>query len=54
MGVRKGDKVCVMLGNSWEFGVVTYAVWKLGGVLVSFLFYFFWLFYGVDLGSEKG
>ncbi|KUJ09216.1 acetyl-CoA synthetase-like protein [Mollisia scopiformis] len=23
-----------MLGNSWEFGVVTYAVWKVGGILV--------------------
>lgn len=36
-GVKKGDRVCVMLGNSWEFGVVTYAVWKLGAILVSLL-----------------
>ncbi|CZR62843.1 related to long-chain fatty-acid-CoA ligase [Phialocephala subalpina] len=33
LGVRKGDRVAVMLGNSWAFGVVTYAVWKLGAVL---------------------
>lgn len=35
-GVRKGDRVAVSLGNNWEFGVVTYALFKLGGVLVSF------------------
>ncbi|KAE8454471.1 hypothetical protein EG329_000094 [Mollisiaceae sp. DMI_Dod_QoI] len=33
-GVKKRDRVAVMLGNSWEFGVVSYAVWKLGAVLV--------------------
>ncbi|KAH9213820.1 acyl-CoA synthetase/AMP-acid ligase-like protein II [Leptodontidium sp. 2 PMI_412] len=33
-GVRKGDRVAVMLGNGWECGVVSYAVWKVGGVLV--------------------
>ncbi|PQE14634.1 hypothetical protein CJF31_00007730 [Rutstroemia sp. NJR-2017a BVV2] len=34
LGVRKGDRVAVSLGNGWEFAVATYAVWKLGGVLV--------------------
>lgn len=33
-GVRKGDRVAVMLGNGWECGVASYAVWKVGGVLV--------------------
>ncbi|TAQ83331.1 hypothetical protein B7494_g8345 [Chlorociboria aeruginascens] len=33
-GVRKGDRVCVSLGNCWEFGVLTYAVFKLGAILV--------------------
>ncbi|KAH7312012.1 hypothetical protein BKA65DRAFT_468008 [Rhexocercosporidium sp. MPI-PUGE-AT-0058] len=33
-GVKKGDRVAVMLGNGWECGVVSYAVWKVGGVLV--------------------
>ncbi|EKD14327.1 uncharacterized protein L3040_008321 [Drepanopeziza brunnea f. sp. 'multigermtubi'] len=33
-GVRKGDRVVVMLGNSWECGVVSYAVFKLGAILV--------------------
>lgn len=35
-GVRKGDRVAVSLGNGWEFAVGSYAIWKLGGVLVSF------------------
>ncbi|KAI9046918.1 hypothetical protein LZ554_008996 [Drepanopeziza brunnea f. sp. 'monogermtubi'] len=33
-GVGKGDRVAVMLGNSWECGVVSYAVFKLGAILV--------------------
>lgn len=35
-GVGKGDRVAVSLGNNWEFAVVTYAVWKLGAILVCF------------------
>lgn len=35
----KGDRVAVMLGNGWEFGVGTYAIWKLGGVLVGFVLF---------------
>ncbi|PQE33543.1 AMP-binding enzyme protein [Rutstroemia sp. NJR-2017a WRK4] len=34
LGVVKGDRVAVSLGNSWEFAVATYAIWKLGAVLV--------------------
>lgn len=34
-GVKKGDRVAVSLGNGWECGVVSYAVFKLGAVLVS-------------------
>lgn len=34
-GVQKGDRVAVSLGNGWESGVVTYAVFKLGAILVS-------------------
>ncbi|APA11099.1 hypothetical protein sscle_07g058690 [Sclerotinia sclerotiorum 1980 UF-70] len=34
LGVKKGDRVAVSLGNGWEFGAITYAVWKLGAVLV--------------------
>lgn len=41
MGVRKGDRVAVSLGNGWEFAVGSYAIWKLGGVLVSFSVVFF-------------
>ena len=37
-GVVKGDRVAVSLGNNWEFAVVTYAVWKLGAVLVGLFF----------------
>jgi acyl-coenzyme A synthetase/AMP-(fatty) acid ligase len=33
--VRKGDRVAVCLGSNWENAVMSYAVWKLGGVLVS-------------------
>ncbi|KAH6674925.1 acyl-CoA synthetase/AMP-acid ligase-like protein II [Halenospora varia] len=33
-GVKKGDRVAVSLGNNWEFGVTTYALFKLGAILV--------------------
>ncbi|CAG8948886.1 hypothetical protein HYFRA_00002010 [Hymenoscyphus fraxineus] len=33
-GVRKGDRVAVSLGNGWEFAVASYAIWKLGAILV--------------------
>jgi acyl-CoA synthetase (AMP-forming)/AMP-acid ligase II len=36
-GVRKGDRVAVSLGNNWEFAVLTYAIFKLGAVLVCSL-----------------
>lgn len=35
-GVKKGDRVAVSLGNNWEFGVTTYALFKLGAILVCF------------------
>ncbi|KAM6482829.1 hypothetical protein HDV62DRAFT_336328 [Trichoderma sp. SZMC 28011] len=34
IGVRKGDRVAVSLGNSAEFAALTYALFKLGAVLV--------------------
>lgn len=34
-GVKKGDRVAVSLGNNWEFAVLTYALFKLGAILVS-------------------
>ncbi|KAJ5179398.1 hypothetical protein N7492_002608 [Penicillium capsulatum] len=34
VGVRKGDRVGVMLGNSMEHAVTTYALFKLGTILV--------------------
>lgn len=34
-GVQKGDRVAVSLGNNWEFAVTTYALFKLGAILVS-------------------
>ncbi|KAK5991240.1 Acyl-CoA ligase sidI [Cladobotryum mycophilum] len=34
LGVRKGDRVAVSLGNGAEFAALTYAVFKLGAVLV--------------------
>lgn len=34
LGVRKGDRVAVSLGNSAEFAALTYALFKLGAVLV--------------------
>ncbi|PGH05939.1 hypothetical protein AJ80_08251 [Polytolypa hystricis UAMH7299] len=33
-GVTKGDRVAVSLGNSIEFGITTYALFKLGAILV--------------------
>jgi non-ribosomal peptide synthetase component E (peptide arylation enzyme) len=39
-GVRKGDRVAVSLGNSWEFAVVTYSLFKLGAILVGRKCYF--------------
>lgn len=34
LGVRKGDRVAVSLGNGAEFAALTYALFKLGAVLV--------------------
>ena len=34
LGVKKGDRVCVFLGNNLEFATVTYALFKLGAILV--------------------
>jgi non-ribosomal peptide synthetase component F len=34
LGVKKGDRVAVSLGNSAEFAALTYAVFKLGAILV--------------------
>ncbi|KAL1991740.1 hypothetical protein VTN49DRAFT_5048 [Thermomyces lanuginosus] len=34
IGVKKGDRVAVMLGNSIEYAVATYALFKLGAILV--------------------
>ena len=34
LGVRKGDRVAVSLGNNLEFASLTYACFKLGAVLV--------------------
>ncbi|KAE8152044.1 hypothetical protein BDV25DRAFT_128333 [Aspergillus avenaceus] len=34
VGVRKGDRVGVMLGNSMEHAIATYALFKLGAILV--------------------
>jgi hypothetical protein len=57
-GVRKGDRVVVNLGNGWENAVLSYAVWKVGGVLVSFLGFFLWGeiwgFWGMGMGMGKG
>lgn len=33
-GVQKGDRVAVMLGNGVEYCVATYALFKLGAMLV--------------------
>jgi acyl-CoA synthetase (AMP-forming)/AMP-acid ligase II len=34
LGVKKGDRVCVHLGNNIEFATITYALFKLGAILV--------------------
>jgi acyl-CoA synthetase (AMP-forming)/AMP-acid ligase II len=34
LGVKKGDRVAVSLGNCPEFAVLTYAIFKLGAILV--------------------
>lgn len=34
LGVKKGDRVCVSLGNNLEFASITYALFKLGAILV--------------------
>ncbi|OKL63949.1 hypothetical protein UA08_00677 [Talaromyces atroroseus] len=34
ISVRKGDRVAVMLGNSIEYATLTYALYKLGAILV--------------------
>ncbi|PWY90915.1 AMP-binding enzyme [Aspergillus heteromorphus CBS 117.55] len=34
VGVRTGDRVGVMLGNSMEYSIATYALFKLGAILV--------------------
>ncbi|GAD97615.1 AMP-binding enzyme, putative [Paecilomyces variotii No. 5] len=34
VGVRKGDRVAVMLGNSIEYAIATYGLFKLGAILV--------------------
>lgn len=34
LGVKKGDRVCVSLGNNLEFATLTYALFKLGAILV--------------------
>ncbi|KAJ5176689.1 uncharacterized protein N7482_002566 [Penicillium canariense] len=34
IGVKKGDRVGVMLGNSMEYAVATYALFKVGAILV--------------------
>lgn len=36
IGVKKGDRVAVSLGNNAEFAIATYAVFKLGAILVRF------------------
>ncbi|KAI5838292.1 acyl-CoA synthetase/AMP-acid ligase-like protein II [Morchella snyderi] len=34
IGVKKGDRIAVSLGNNAEFAIATYAVFKLGAILV--------------------
>jgi acyl-CoA synthetase (AMP-forming)/AMP-acid ligase II len=34
LGIKKGDRVCVHLGNNIEFATITYALFKLGAILV--------------------
>lgn len=35
IGVKRGDRVAVSLGNNAEFAIATYAVFKLGAILVK-------------------
>jgi non-ribosomal peptide synthetase component E (peptide arylation enzyme) len=35
LGVNKGDRVAVSLGNNAEFATLTYALFKLGAILVG-------------------
>jgi long-chain acyl-CoA synthetase len=35
MGVQKGDRVCVFLGNSAEFALAFYGIFKIGAIAVS-------------------
>jgi non-ribosomal peptide synthetase component E (peptide arylation enzyme) len=35
--VQKGDRIAVSLGNNWEFATITYALFKLGAILVGYL-----------------
>jgi non-ribosomal peptide synthetase component E (peptide arylation enzyme) len=34
LGVKRGDRVAVSLGNNAEFATLTYALFKLGAILV--------------------
>jgi non-ribosomal peptide synthetase component E (peptide arylation enzyme) len=34
LGIGKGDRIAVSLGNNVEFATVTYALFKLGAILV--------------------
>lgn len=34
-GIRKGDRVAVSLGNNIEYALATYALFKLGAILVG-------------------
>ncbi len=34
-GFQKGERICVMLQNCKEYAIVTYAIYRLGGVLVQ-------------------
>jgi acyl-CoA synthetase (AMP-forming)/AMP-acid ligase II len=35
LGVQKGERVAVSLGNGIEYAITTYALFKLGAILVS-------------------
>jgi non-ribosomal peptide synthetase component E (peptide arylation enzyme) len=39
-GVKRGDRVAVSLGNGVEFATTTYALFKLGAILVCRLLHF--------------
>jgi non-ribosomal peptide synthetase component E (peptide arylation enzyme) len=42
-GVERGDRVAVSLGNGIEFATATYALFKLGAILVCRLLHHVWL-----------